>query len=171
MLSSFGILHALTHVFLAFLSAPATHSLYLPKPSSLSLLSPVRNNDAFNPQCHRLNDPGMPGLNPTKCREAANLICEDLSSHPIPYDERGRWTWVELAGCAVGFNIRWGMVRPTFQDCSTTIFGSMRRDCGYNSKVNAATINVMILPDFSQDGMPYDANRPMYMMAPERQTL
>lgn len=47
----------------------------------------------------------------------------------------------------------------------------MRRDCAFDSRFNAATVNVRVLPDYSQNGAPVEGERPMYMFAPERQTL
>lgn len=55
--------------------------------------------------------------------------------------------------------------------CQVDVFGTMRRDCAFDSRFDAATVNVRVLPDFGQNGEPEVGERPMFMFAPERQTL
>lgn len=55
--------------------------------------------------------------------------------------------------------------------CRADVFGAMRRDCAYDSRFDTATVNVRVLPDFGQNGEPEEGERPMFMFAPERQTL
>lgn len=51
------------------------------------------------------------------------------------------------------------------------IFWGMRAECAYNESVNTGTINVRVLQDYSQSVTAISNGSPMYMMAPEGQTL
>ena len=143
---------------------------------SLSLTQPIRlittlPNDIRNAQCHRLTAPGIPGLDPSNCATASDLLCQDLTAQPAQHIIRNRWTWYELAGCAVAYYIPENVGPPNYSDCALDIFKELRTECAYNSSVNAGTVNVAVLPDYEHDGAPIVYEIPMYMMAPERQTL
>ena len=78
---------------------------------------------------------------------------------------------MDLGGCAVGFYLRNVDERPSMEMCEEVIFGEMIAECAYNSSVNAGTVNVAVLPDLAQNGTAIMDHGPMYMLAPERQTL
>ena len=76
-----------------------------------------------------------------------------------------------MAGCAVAYYIPENVEPPNYNECALDIFKELTTWCAYNSSVNAGTINVAVLPNYEHDGAPIVYELPMYMMAPERQTL
>ncbi|KAI4229975.1 MAG: hypothetical protein LQ349_006322 [Xanthoria aureola] len=164
------ILHLLLPLFFRPL---AVSSAIIPPTNSLSPLN-TRPNPLANPwtpQCHRINNPGMTGLNPTNCVLASDILCQYLRPRPIHPSEypREKWIWVEQPGCAVAF-YRPAVVYYEFRSCNR-VFSVLIDTCAHNSRFNAGSMNVLILPDFRQDGRAKDDMRNMYLLAPERLTL
>lgn len=164
----------ITYPLIALLFGPYAVSSAVVQPAS-SLSSPNNRpyplNDFHNPQCHRVHGPGMPGLNPTNCVTASELLCQHFRHGLIhPGDPPLReWIWIEQPGCAVAF------YRPPFRyhmytECED-IFSGIIDLCARNSRFNAGSVNVLLLPDFSQDGRAEDERRYRYLLAPERLTL
>jgi len=59
---------------------------------------------------------------------------------------------------------------PTLGACEL-IYGEMMERCAFDSRFNAATVNVAELPNFGDDGKVISEERGMFIMAPERMTL
>ncbi len=159
---------------LALLMSPyAILSAVLQSSNSLTSLKPLRRpllNDWYTPQCHRLDSPGMPGLNPTNCVVAAEILCQRLKPYPPsrgpPIDE---WVWIEQPGCAVAF-YRPGNFYYEPKNCQH-IFSGIISVCAHNSRFNAGSVNVAVLPNFGQEGRAEYEGRNRYLLAPERLTL
>lgn len=139
-----------------------------PSPGSL-----VSNISPSNPlcadkdaQCHRITEPSMPGLNPTNCELAAFALCRDMKPQTAPRD---RWVWNEQVGCATGYYISDEFFYTVFL-CEAS-FKEIIATCATDSRFNAGSLNVQVLPDFTQAGEAQLENQPMYIMAPERLTL
>ena len=159
---------AQTSLILACVLSVAIQALSIIEPNHLSLAHPFHNSYK-HPQCHRLPYPGVVGLDPTNCATAANVLCESLI--PEVSVPREKWVWVDLVGCSVGYYVQNYAIEPEMESCKFDVFREMRAKCAYNSSVNAGTLNVAVLPDFSQNGTAIWKHSAMYMMAPERQTL
>ena len=147
----------------------AVSSARIPPTNSLSPLSTRPNplTNPWTPQCHRINNPGMPGLNPTNCVLASDILCQYL--RPDHSQPSGEWIWVEQPGCAVAF-YRPAVAYYEFRSCNR-VFSVLIETCASNSRFNAGSMNVLILPNFEQDGRAKDEMRNMYLLAPERLTL
>ena len=127
-------------------------------------------SDDQEAQCHRITEPSMPGLNPTNCEYITQNLCRRFQLGPVLIDDRDKWHWFELPGCALAFYLSTTAQSPGLQGC-LRIMGEIREKCATNSRYNAGTSNVKTLPDFTGDGQAVDNWEARFIMAPERLTL
>lgn len=165
----------LRNVLLALLLGPfSVSSIRLPHPFSLSLPHnlnlPHTLGVSYEPECHRIDDPPMTGLNPSHCEMASDIICQHLGSRP-PVNQ---WVWVEQPGCALGFwmpDFAWIVPSYWVVPSYKRIYSRIIDKCVYDSRFNAGTVNVAYLPDSSQNGTAIEGDKAMFLMAPGRLTL
>ena len=146
-LTDFLSIILLTPSTLSSPSPPLPPSLSLTSPHNLTLPPPLNN---YDPQCHRITDPPQPGLRPSNCDIASEILCLQFSYH-LPENE-DRWLWVEQPGCAVAV---WDRnphpARADLVPCPR-VFEGIIAECVLDSRFNAGSVNVEVLPDFSQGG-------------------
>ncbi|CAD6590110.1 MAG: hypothetical protein ASARMPRED_004570 [Alectoria sarmentosa] len=151
----------------------AISSLTINSPST-SLITPSINNltlsDVPDPQCVKITDPPMLGLNPTNCEIALPIICNRLTQPRPERLLRDKWIWTELPGCSLGYYLPEDAPVPWRGQCERT-FESILELCSMDSRFNAGGINVEEMPDFSGDGRAVREGRLRFAMAPERLTL
>lgn len=164
----------IVYVFTLLFSPASIISAIIRPAVSLPFPSPLWYfilTDRYTPRCHRVNSPGMPGLNPTNCETTAEIICQHFK--PWPPSRGGsptnQWIWIEQPGCALAFYLPEHGFQGT-KRC-LDIFSGLIDECAFDSRFNAGSINVAVLPDFGQDGRAEDARFFMYLLAPERLTL
>lgn len=144
-------------------------------PTNLITLSTINNTftSALTipiPECVRITDPPMLGLNPSNCEIAVPIICKRLTHAPVEQLRRDVWIWTELPGCSLGYYLPEEAHVPYEGPCNR-IFEWMVELCSTDSKFNAGGINVLELPDFSGPGSAVREENMRYAMAPERLTL
>ena len=142
-------------------------SLSLTTPSNLTLPHPSNRDREFDPQCHRITDPPQPGLRPSNCEIAAEILCQHHSYHEPENEDK--WLWVEQPGCAVAI---WEPhVRDHHMYFCPQVFEWIIDECIYDSRFNAGSVNVLVLPDFAQGGTAWNETMLRYLVAAERLTL
>ena len=156
------------HILLALLISvsPVISAIIQPANSITSLIrEPHLVTDVYTPKCHQIEQPRAQVLNATTCVIASEVLCQYLG----PGAPRTQWIWVEQPGCAVAF------YQPTiryheFRKCEN-LFAGIIDTCARDLRYNGGSVNVLLLPDFDQDGRAEDEGRNMYLLAPERLTL
>ncbi len=167
-------MHLTTLLSIISLTPLTVSSLRLSHPPSLSLITPANltlphpsNDRDYDPQCHRITDPPQPGLSPSNCDIATEILCVQLGYH-LP-ENQDKWIWVEQPGCAVAV---WEPHDADQQRYSCPqIFTWIIEKCIYDSRFNAGSVNVLVMPDFAQGGMAWSEQKVRYLVAAERLTL
>lgn len=150
------------------LGALFTNPSSLNRPQNVTLL-PL--SSPFTVQCHLINLEPPTGLNPSMCELATQMACNKLENTPHDDLIRHKWIWTdELPGCALGLYLQQWPARPHAAVCERMFHGIIE-ECSIDSRFNAGTINVEVLPDWGHDGQPDWAEGTMWIMAPERLTL
>lgn len=154
----------------ALLLLPAQNLTHIPPGSLTSAIEPAPPPlpDIHYAHCHRIIEPPMPGLHPTNCGLAAQLLCREIdrSSRSAVLD---RWVWNELVGCATGYFVPG---RFFYQELRCEgAFEAIIEACATDSRFNAGSENVEVLPNFTQPAEAWVRSRPMYVMAPKKLTL
>ena len=162
-------------ILLHFMPTALTIAIDITKPASLFQLQNITLPHPLlmrhNLECHMLTQtPPLVGLNPTNCEKAAEITCQRMASRPPASLVREKWIWIELPGCAIGYYLQEEQDIPNQHRCDL-VLDNIVENCARNSSVNSGTNNVMLMPDFAQDGMPISVEDAMWVMAPERLTL
>lgn len=142
--------------------------------SPANLITLPNNNltltNTVDPECVKITDPPMVGLNPTMCHVALQIICNRLTGPRPEQLVRDKWIWTELVGCSLGYYLpHWATV-PFLGQCERS-YSEILELCATDSRFNAGGINVLEMPDFSGDGQGVMEGLVRYAMAPERLTL
>ena len=111
----------------------------------------------------------MTELSSNKCAFITEQFCADLAFYG--HEQRKKWIWEEVSGCALGYYLPDGARVPSRAGCEHRIFDPMRFQCAADGRYNAGSINVFDVPDFGGDGSGVDPGEGRYMMASERLTL
>ncbi|KAI4122119.1 MAG: hypothetical protein LQ338_005988 [Usnochroma carphineum] len=121
-------------------------------------------------RCARLTGPPPPGLNPTVCEDLAHAICPAMPFIVPARAERNEWVWKERSGCAIGIYFHPEAAVPTEEECAATLNEVLER-CSRDSRFNAGSVNIRVLPDFAHDGETIVETEAAWIMAPWRLTL
>lgn len=161
-------------VLLSFFLESLTISSFASNSPPANLISLSNNNltltNIFDPECVKITEPPMVGLNPTMCHVVLQIICNRLTGPPPERLVRDKWIWTELVGCSLGYYLPEGTIVPYLHQCQNRVLQILEL-CSTNSRFNAGGINVQEMPDFSGDGQAFVAGAMRYAMAPERLTL
>lgn len=149
------------------LSASSVISAIIRPANSITSLiqEPHLRTDVYTPKCHDIEQPRTQNLNSTNCIIASEILCQYL--HPIA--PRSKWIWIEQPGCAVAF-FQPAIPYYEFRRCEN-LFAGIIKTCARDERYNGGSVNVLLLPDFDQDGRAEDEGRNMYLLAPERLTF
>ena len=101
------------------------------------------------------NLPPMPGLNPTNCEVVAESLRNHFINQVLQREGRCRWVLSKLSGCAIGFYLPFNIGRMALTSCER-ITADMREICATDSRNNAGTSKIGVLPNFTSDGEAID---------------
>lgn len=155
------------YLMLIFLvGPPAVFSAAIHRSNSVAFTSAYITrllDDSETPQCRRLDTQHQqrPGISPTDCETAADSLCQIVSRHQ---GGAGHWISIAQPRCTIGF-YRPRLEYPKFVECSDVLAGLIER-CGQDSRFNAGSVNVAVMPSLWQEGTAVDEKRMRYVMAP-----
>ena len=141
---------------------------------TISLPSNLNTNNSltmdFTPRCYHMTTPDMHILVPSDCDKLAKAMCIGIGMTQPDKFVRDKWFWTELGdgleGCAAGYFIPSGAYPPSRSSCSVIVEEGIISMCIRTSEFNAGSNNVLILPNFVEDGMAIDRRYPMFIISP-----
>ena len=120
-----------------------------------------------------LEDSTGESINSLSCNSNIQNLCKILSAPGSDGPPRGQWVWSSGgANCTFGawLPIDGGSSapNPSLDHCMRDILGPMATNCGKNSRANAASANLKVLPvENGPTGEAFDGNYPSYIMVSE----
>ncbi|KAL8926670.1 MAG: hypothetical protein Q9208_002744 [Pyrenodesmia sp. 3 TL-2023] len=152
---------------------PANQAPGTPNTCNATITNPGRDV-VYGSRCFR-DESLRSGLVKENCLNAAIPdICNKLTN---PHVLRNQWTWTSPAiiGCALGFWLPAGngtdaTFAPEYNRCLVGIYTPLVNFCTNPTWNNAGSVNIRLMPNSTQSGIPVDPFYPSYVIAPSQLT-
>ena len=149
---------------------PASFSFAVQYNNLLNYTSPInQTNRPYEIQCRNIKPQYLPAPDPEVCLEVIPTACEKLSPHFSFMVVRNEWVWTSLEGCSLAYYMPREAPRslfPSVNECKDDIYGDILDWCTQmTGECNVGTINVLVPPDPSREGIPRAFNYPRYLLA------
>ena len=149
---------------------PASFSFAVQYNNLLNYTLPInQTNRPYYIECRNIKPRYLPAPDPEVCLEVIPTACEKLSPHFPFMVVRNEWVWTSLEGCSLAYYMPREAPRslyPSVNECKDDIYGDILDWCTQmTGECNVGTINVLVPPDPSREGIPRAFNYPRYLLA------